>query len=640
MSIGIPFVCTSYTCPSLERIGICLQKVAGALLSIPLLPLAIINALGQYNECDIFAWQRRLFTPISPFPKEFLEELEKYNQGKTGDVPLALILHSQADSNGAFSSPASWHLFLQIAKTHKVVLKMIDTGWFWGRKIRETAEEEGRAIDLLYVAAHGHENYMQFGEFGLWNAHPAFRIANLSASDFSPLAKDATIILDSCDTGKHLASLMAILSKHTVLAPKKEIDAAQSVFCNPHLLVYEEGKQQMHAFLPDGSSQVLEGDRESCHPLFQEKLEYLKKAVETGSAAAQSALARILHLGGMVERSDPDAAHWYRLAAEQGHPQSQYMMGVFYKDGLGGISQSDEEALSWFRRAAEQGHKRACSMLGVFYSEGRGGSVCSDQESLAWFRRAAELGDRPAQFKMGQLYLNGKCGLSQSEKDAFHWFSLAAEQGYSPAQYVVGCMYRLGYEWLKQSDEIALQWFQKAADRGLAEAQFTVGLAYQHGRYGIEKSEVEALRWFRLAADQGDADAQNKVGVFYHWGRGGLSQSFAEALPWYRLAAEQGDSTAQFNLGFLYEHGLGGLVASDEEALSLYRLAADQGANISRFMMSRFYEQGRGGLEPSVELAQEWFEKIPESRREEIHQEIEGLKAHIQSSLKSNHAIG
>ena len=47
-----------------------------------------------------------------------------------------------------------------------------------------------------------------------------------------------------------------------------------------------------------------------------------------------------------------------QAAAESGHVQAQYMMGVCYAEGRG-VERSPENALIWYEKAAEQGHPDA-----------------------------------------------------------------------------------------------------------------------------------------------------------------------------------------------------------------------------------------------------------------------------------------
>eukprot|EP00854_Cymbomonas_tetramitiformis_P003420 gene3420-4299_t len=69
---------------------------------------------------------------------------------------------------------------------------------------------------------------------------------------------------------------------------------------------------------------------------------------------------------------DPDyaeAAHWYRLAAEQGHGQAQNQLAQLLEAGRG-CDKNLAEAGEWFLQAAEQGLTQAQYHLGRCYSYG------------------------------------------------------------------------------------------------------------------------------------------------------------------------------------------------------------------------------------------------------------------------------
>ena len=63
-----------------------------------------------------------------------------------------------------------------------------------------------------------------------------------------------------------------------------------------------------------------------------------------------------------MPQSYSEAVNWLRKAAEQGHAQAQFNLGVCYALG-NGVPQSYTEAVKWFRKAAEQGQAEAIDVL-------------------------------------------------------------------------------------------------------------------------------------------------------------------------------------------------------------------------------------------------------------------------------------
>lgn len=62
-----------------------------------------------------------------------------------------------------------------------------------------------------------------------------------------------------------------------------------------------------------------------------------------------------------------EAAKCYRIAAEDGHPEAQYCLGLCYRDGEG-VPQNYAEAIRYCRMAAEQGLEEAKQTLKELYT--------------------------------------------------------------------------------------------------------------------------------------------------------------------------------------------------------------------------------------------------------------------------------
>ena len=173
--------------------------------------------------------------------------------------------------------------------------------------------------------------------------------------------------------------------------------------------------------------------------------------------------AEEMYQRGAERNKKAESAKWYRRAAERGHADAQYILGLMYFEGDMGVPWDDAEAVKWCRRAAEQGHSEAQGILGDIYARGK--LVPLDTvEAVKWYRRAAEQGDAEAQYSLGWMYHLGQ-GVPLDKVEAVKWIRRAAEQGYGEAQEVLGERYSKGE--------------------------------------GVPKNKAEADKWFRLAAEQG-----------------------------------------------------------------------------------------------------------------------------------------
>ena len=95
------------------------------------------------------------------------------------------------------------------------------------------------------------------------------------------------------------------------------------------------------------------------------------------------------------------------------------------------------------RRAAEQGHADAQYKLGVMYQD-----------------------YAHAQYKLGEMYQEGN-SIAQNFNSARYWYGLAAKQGHAHAQNNLGSVYANGWGGITPNFDIALYWYQQAAAQGL-----------------------------------------------------------------------------------------------------------------------------------------------------------------------------
>ncbi len=83
-------------------------------------------------------------------------------------------------------------------------------------------------------------------------------------------------------------------------------------------------------------------------------VEDLRAKADRGDAAAQYSLGQMYSNGDEGLPKDPEqAVRWWRLAAEQGHPLSQYRLGLMYRFGKG-VTKDYVQAYKWVSLAASR----------------------------------------------------------------------------------------------------------------------------------------------------------------------------------------------------------------------------------------------------------------------------------------------
>ena len=211
----------------------------------------------------------------------------------------------------------------------------------------------------------------------------------------------------------------------------------------------------------------------------------------------------------------PDAVRKYKVKADAGDAEAQYLYSVALANGLGGVAKNDLQAFTYAKKAVDQGYHRALRLVGLAYDEGWGiapnpvKAAKYFSMSLRWAKPMAEKGDPNAQITLGKMYACGN-GVKKDETEASRWFRKAAEQGDADAQNFRGVMYARGIGVEKDETE-AVNWYRKSASQNYAVAQYNLGYMYEYGK-GIEKDETEAVKWYRMAAEQYLDAAQNNLG--------------------------------------------------------------------------------------------------------------------------------
>lgn len=304
--------------------------------------------------------------------------------------------------------------------------------------------------------------------------------------------------------------------------------------------------------------------------------------------------------------------------AEQGNPQAQYLLGMYYYTFY---CEDPSRFLSWMERAAETDNLKAIKFLADYYR-----FVCDDIEpeqrkplGLKWLYRMievltkkAEKGVASAAKSLINLYVHDRpddMTEKEGQEAAMMWHERLieilrekAERGtvrdkknLADALYN-GCdvseeidcnlpdrvdeavrLYEeistekkdgASYVDLAQTynsegnEEKAFQCYVKAAEMGYTDAYYNVANAYLNGD-GVEKDYDKAFEWFQKAVGSGDIYAKLKLAECYKRGAG-CERDYTAALALYQQVAGVKSNrryscvdVAEYELGNMYLKGLG-----------------------------------------------------------------------------------
>ena len=173
---------------------------------------------------------------------------------------------------------------------------------------------------------------------------------------------------------------------------------------------------------------------------------------------------------GRGTTTDPDDYH--KLIAATANGADDYLRGLQYYDGDDGKQPDFAKAAKYFKLAAHENNPQSQYYLGIMYLEGKG--VPQDiGEAIRFFSLSAEQGHRTAQYLLGNIYLKGEY-VKKDVTEAMKWLQRAADAGESRAEYVVGVSGYYGKNGMPRDAVKARSLLRDSADQGNIKATATL----------------------------------------------------------------------------------------------------------------------------------------------------------------------
>jgi len=195
---------------------------------------------------------------------------------------------------------------------------------------------------------------------------------------------------------------------------------------------------------------------------------YYCKGAEQGIACATNNMAGNLEDGVGVEKDEPKAFKiMTELADEHCWPQSQKNIGYDYQSGSCGVEVDEKKAAHYFKLAADQGHLIAMNMLAACYHEGKGVPQ-SNLLTYHTYKMAHEGGLLAGTSNLGFCFSNG-VGVEKDDGMAVYYYTIAADKGSVYSQKILANRFENG-RGVEQNHERALHYFRLAAKEGDKEA--------------------------------------------------------------------------------------------------------------------------------------------------------------------------
>ncbi|KAI9317040.1 hypothetical protein BX666DRAFT_1941314 [Dichotomocladium elegans] len=270
-----------------------------------------------------------------------------------------------------------------------------------------------------------------------------------------------------------------------------------------------------------------------------------------------------------------EGLEWMERAAQLGSVAAQCELGKLYHTGTddGVIHQDFGKAYDFFCRAAQQGaNKTAALFLGTYYEHGIHVSPSIDM-AKNWYGLAAENGWWLAELALARLLHQENTPRAQAE--AYRLFKAAKEHATTilPATATA----------------------ETTPSATSTAAALMVALYELNGWAGVHAQPEEAAQTLLQLALSGESLAFLAVAQCYETGHG-LPEDKSKAFEWYgRIVTRyQGDedndendvAKAMFRLGRFYEHGWGVVAVNRAKATDLYTLAAERGCEEAHLALS------------------------------------------------------
>ncbi len=205
-----------------------------------------------------------------------------------------------------------------------------------------------------------------------------------------------------------------------------------------------------------------------------------------------------------------------RKSAELGYADAQVILGHMYRSGSG-VGEDLSEAVKWFKLAADQYHPEAQFYLVYLSMEYDLGEVATPNGEFAMVSLENRFGDRThasAQFLLSLAHRFAE-GVVSDNKLAFELIKKAAELDYAPAYHYTGWGYFNGIG-TRINVEEGVRWLLKEPDLCIEfDTCVYLGLTYVRG-VGVKPNTSQALEWFAKAQDQDEASrVMFELGEYY-----------------------------------------------------------------------------------------------------------------------------
>lgn len=287
---------------------------------------------------------------------------------------------------------------------------------------------------------------------------------------------------------------------------------------------------------------------------------------DQGNVHAQARLGALYIKGELGSIDWANGLKYLLQAAEQNHPEAQYLVAMAYQDG-NGVEKNPDQSIFWLLKSSGANFSPAQIQLGIAYLTGRG-VIKDPMIAEKWLMLGAN-NDLEAIFAQGVAYFEGQ-NVAQNFLVAAHIFVYLAEKNHSKSMLMLGDLYRLKLAPEFNSEQMAYYWYNLAIQQHDASAHHHIAMIILNGYW---EAPWDPILLLQSAAQKNYPPAQRELAKLYQEGIK-LARDDNLAVHWY-LAASHYDGEACYHLGKAYLNGDLQL-AKNNKLAALYLQAAAQ----------------------------------------------------------------
>jgi TPR repeat protein len=272
-----------------------------------------------------------------------------------------------------------------------------------------------------------------------------------------------------------------------------------------------------------------------------------------------------------LPRSLEDSYYYLKLAADQGHPKAQILVGDCYNAGMG-AKQSIGKSIYYYQLAADQNELLALERLTTVYEKSEFREKFKElidhhnKKIFNSWKIEAKKGDSFAIISLGNCFERA-IGTKRSFKKAFKFYKQASNLYNADGQEELGRCYENGIG-VKKSEEKAIYYYKLASDQGNEHAKYCLAkILLEKSTFDCEEWAIHCLERFCLSDSFFNNWACSTLGYYFE-----DKQLKEKALYYFKIAADRGYNYAQYNVGCLYLEN-----SKQADAFRYFKLAADQG---------------------------------------------------------------